>query len=67
MRRFTTRKQDTEFLLKRFADAVRVWAIGDKCLTYDKTAETTVVAVDGDIVTLANGDKLHCSRMRGVS
>lgn len=65
-RRYTTKKQDAAFIMSRLADAGRHWRVGDPCLTYDMRGETTVSIIDGDIVTLANGDKMHRSKMHSV-
>jgi hypothetical protein len=60
----TTRKQDAAFLMARMADATKGWKVGDTCLSYNMRETTTVASIDGDIVTLANGDSMHVSKMR---
>jgi hypothetical protein len=70
-RRYTTRAEDAAFILKRIAEANRTdWKVGDECMSYNLREQTTVDSIHegpgGKIVTLANGDQMHISKMRGV-
>ena len=65
-KRFTTRAQDAAFILERMADAHRAWKVGDACMSYKLAERTTVAAINGERVTLANGEVFHISHMRRV-
>lgn len=65
-RRYSTHKQDFEFLRSRIQDATREWKVGDACLSYNMQSQTTVKEINGDVITLANGDALHRSKMHSV-
>jgi hypothetical protein len=71
-RKHTTKAQDRAYLAQRFADAARSWKVGDACFTYDGSATTTIVAIDGDSVTLAaHGTRndvrcFHISKLRSA-
>lgn len=67
MRRRTTKADDARFMLARLSDATRRWSVGDRCWAYREHVVTTVDAIEGEIVTLANGDMLHVSKMRSAS
>ena len=60
----TTAAQDRAYLAERLQDANRRWAVGDVCRAYRGDAVTKIASVDGDIVTLENGDALHVSNVR---
>lgn len=66
MRRATTRREGAAYLRERFEDATRAWKIGDACLSYRGHEQTRVAKVEGDRITLANGEMLHRSKMRRV-
>lgn len=65
-RRYTSRDEDQAFLLSRLRDIQRAWQVGDACRSYDGQSETTVAGIDGDIVTLANGDRCHITKLRSA-
>ena len=65
-RRFTTRLEDARFMASRLRDAIRPWKSGDRCLSYDGRAVTSVRLVEAEIATLANGDTCHVSKIRSV-
>jgi len=61
----TTTAQDMEYLLARNAAGKTEWAIGDACLGYKLfLGPTTITAIDGDTVTMANGEHCHISHLR---
>ena len=62
--KYTTRAQDAAYMAQRFEDVTRLWKVGDKCLSYDLRSETSVNLIEGDSVTLANGDSFHISKLR---
>ncbi len=51
---------------QRMSDLTRDWQVGDRCRPYRGVEPTTVAAIEGDIVTLANGERLHITKMRSV-
>jgi hypothetical protein len=64
--RYTTAAEDRAFMAQRMADMNRQWAVGDTCLSYNMREKTTIAAIDGGIVTLANGDQMHVTKVRGA-
>lgn len=63
-RRHTTKAEDRAYLAKRLGDLRTEWKPGDRCLALRGTEATTVAKVEGQIITLANGDSMHFSHMR---
>jgi preprotein translocase subunit YajC len=61
----TRRQQDALTLLRAYTEATKARAPGD--FVYGKGGvKTTIQSVDGDIATLATGEKVHISRLRSV-
>ena len=57
------RRATAAYVTRRLEDLHRAWKVGD-CVAPFKGAEaTTITAVDGDRVTLANGQGGHVSRL----
>lgn len=65
-RRFTTQREDMEFLRRRLSEAMHEWKVGDECMTYRMDGVTKVKAIRGDLVELENGDHMHRTKMRVV-
>lgn len=53
-------------LFGRIHEANRPRAVGDRVLSYDLGSETTIAKIEGSIATLANGDKMHVSKVRSA-
>lgn len=67
--RHTTKREDAEFLLRRYAEATKAWAVGDRCVDYVRGVGAVVVTVrriEGDLITLSNGTIIHRSKMTAV-
>jgi hypothetical protein len=62
----TTRAQDIAYLRERLTDAFRAWQVGDACLSYNLQTHTTIVAIERDIATLANGDHCHVTKLQSI-
>lgn len=62
----TTRKQDAAMLARLLADVRRPWTVGDDCRSYNNQSNTTIVAIINGIVTMANGDTCHVSKVRSA-
>lgn len=67
-RRYTTRHEDRDYLLERYAAATRAWAVGDRCVDYvrGQAVVVTVRRIEGDLLTLSNGTIIHRSKMTAV-
>lgn len=69
-RKYESQAQTQAFLAQLRASMLHTWKVGDKCLTYDLTAETTVVKIEGEIATIATAGKyndctvMHVSKLR---
>ncbi len=65
-RKHTTRVQDAAFIGSIFEQATRTWKVGDVVVEPASNNErtTTITAIDGDVITLANGMTMHRSRVR---
>lgn len=61
----TTRKQDAALLLNLFAEATKARKAGERVLAKGG-GETTISAIDGDVATLANGERAHISKLRSA-
>lgn len=66
-RRYTTAEQYREFMRRMMADHSRSWNVGDACMSYNLQEQTTIAAIDGDRVTLANGDQFHITHLRSAN
>lgn len=64
MPRHTNRRRDADYLLRRYAEATRNWTVGEPCLSYDGRFITAVKEIDGDLITLDTGERMHRSHMR---
>ena len=62
----TTKAQDAAYVLRRLAEATQARRVGERVYSYNGRSETTIAQVDGERVTLANGEQMHISKVRGV-
>ena len=69
-RRYETKAQTEAFLDSLRESMCHKWQVGDKCMTYDLSRETTISAINGDIVTVADAGKyreereMHTTKVR---
>jgi hypothetical protein len=64
--KYTTKAQDAAFIRSMFANQATAWKVGDECLSYDLGSKTTITAITGTIVTCANGDEMHISKVNRI-
>ena len=66
MRKPMSKRQQAEYMLTLLGEARKPRAVGDVVQSYNGRATTKIKAIDGDLVTLENGDRLHISKVRSA-
>lgn len=66
-------KRDAEYLFAQIQEACKPRKVGDKVKTWNivdarhaERGTTTITKIEGDIVTCANGESMHISKVRSA-
>lgn len=64
MKKFS--KQSMMILAPMLDDLARRWVVGDACATFKGRHDSSIAAIEGDVVKLADGTSGHISRLRSA-